>query len=119
MQFLSATPVLASLDIERSVSFRESAFGFARVYCEQGVYGIVSRDAVQLHFRACSNPLIPQATSCRMRVDDIDALHERCAALGIVHPKAPLETKPWGQRGFAALDPDRNLLTFHALPAAQ
>jgi uncharacterized glyoxalase superfamily protein PhnB len=118
MTFLSATPVLASLDIGRSVSFYESAFGFERVYCEQGVYGIVRGDAIQLHFWACSDPLIAQATSCRLRVDDIDALYARCRALGIVHPKAALESKPWGSREFAALDPDGNLLTFHAFEDA-
>lgn len=29
-----------------------------------------------------------------------------------VHPNGHLQTKPWGQREFALLDPDNNLLTF-------
>jgi len=29
-----------------------------------------------------------------------------------IHPNGYLETKPWGQREFALLDPDKNLLTF-------
>ena len=29
-----------------------------------------------------------------------------------IHPNAPLQTKPWGQKEFSLLDPDRNLLTF-------
>lgn len=29
-----------------------------------------------------------------------------------IHPNGPLQTKPWGQREFALLDPDNNLITF-------
>ncbi len=29
-----------------------------------------------------------------------------------IHPNSPLEIKPWGQKEFALLDPDNNLLTF-------
>jgi hypothetical protein len=29
-----------------------------------------------------------------------------------IHPNGALETKAWGQREFALLDPDNNLLTF-------
>ena len=31
----------------------------------------------------------------------------------IVHPNAPLTSKPWGTMEFAILDPDGNLITFH------
>ena len=112
-QFLSATPVLASLDIGRSVGFFVSRLGFEQVHAEQGQYGIVQRGAVSLHFWACSDADIPQATSCRVQVSGIDALHEHCRAQGIVHPNAPLQAKPWGSREFAILDPDGNLVTFH------
>jgi hypothetical protein len=29
-----------------------------------------------------------------------------------IHPNGQLEIKPWGQKEFALLDPDHNLLTF-------
>jgi hypothetical protein len=29
-----------------------------------------------------------------------------------IHPNGKLQNKPWGQREFALLDPDNNLLTF-------
>jgi len=29
-----------------------------------------------------------------------------------IHPNGHLEMKPWGQKEFALLDPDNNLLTF-------
>ena len=46
----SAAPVLASLDIARTVSFYCSRLGFTPVYVEPAAWGIVSRDSVQLHF---------------------------------------------------------------------
>jgi hypothetical protein len=32
--------------------------------------------------------------------------------VGIVHPNAHLEDKPWGLKEFHAIDPDGNLLKF-------
>jgi catechol 2,3-dioxygenase-like lactoylglutathione lyase family enzyme len=112
-RLLAATPVLASLDIRRSTAFARDALGFAVVHEAQGAYGIVERDGVELHFWACTDRAIAEATGCRIRVRGIDALHARCAALGIVHPNAPLGPRPWGGTEFAILDPDGNLITFH------
>jgi len=111
-RLLSATPVLASLDIARSVDFFCTKLGFAAVHAEPGVYGIVSRDDVQIHFWACADRAIAEATSCRVRVRGIDPLYEEIEPLGIVHPRAPLAVKPWGTREFGVVDPDGNLITF-------
>ena len=112
IQFISATPTLASLDIERSVEFFCSRLGFAKVFCEPGVYGIVSCGAVHIHFWACSERHIAENTSCRIRVQGVHELFSKCMAFGIVHPNAPLQTKPWGTKEFGVLDPDGNLVTF-------
>lgn len=111
-RFVSATPVLASLDIERSVEFYCSRLGFTKVHVQQGTYGIVSRGAVQLHFWACTERHIAENTSCRVRVEGIEALFAHCSAFDIVHPNAALDTRPWGTREFGVLDPDGNLVTF-------
>ncbi len=113
IQFLSATPVLASLDIERTVGFFVDKLGFAAVDVQQCVYGIVMRGGVYIHFWACSDKRIAEATSCRVQVTCIRALHAHCQAQGIVHPRAQLEAKPWGMLEFSVLDPDGNLVTFH------
>lgn len=110
--FLSATPTLASLDIERSVAFFCSKLGFIRVHGQQGQYGIVARGAVDIHFWACSEPHIAANTSCRVRVQGIDGLYAQCQAAGIVHPNGLLDAKPWGSTEFGILDPDLNLVTF-------
>lgn len=112
-RYVAATPVLASLDIRRSVDFYASALGFDVVHAEQDVYGIVAQGGVEIHFWACRDRAIAEATSCRIRVEGIDRLHERCRQLGIVHPRGALAVKPWGTLEFAILDPDGNLVTFH------
>ena len=115
-RLLAAVPVLASLDVARSVEFARSTLGFEPVFCEPGVYGIVRRDAVTLHYWPCDDRRIAEATGCRIEVDDVDALHAACAPHGIVHPNGPLRDTPWGTREFAVLDPDGNLITFQQAP---
>lgn len=111
-EFVIATPVLASLDIKRSVDFFCSKFGFAKVHEEQGTYGIVSSGCVSIHFWACADRRMAEATGCRVGVRGIEHLYARCVKSRIVHPKAPLAKAPWGSREFAILDPDGNLVTF-------
>lgn len=113
VQLVSATPVLASLDIEKSVAFYCDKLGFIRIYAKPSVYGIVQRNQIALHFWACQDPVIAKATSCRIGVKGIEALYQSCSDLGIVHPSAPLAEKPWGAKEFGVLDPDGNLVIFH------
>lgn len=111
-QFISAIPVLASLDIARTVEFYRAQLGFSVLFAEQDVYAVVMRGSVSLHFWACKERHIAENTSCRVRVDGIDALYDGCVARALVHPNAPLQAKPWGAREFAIADPDGNLVTF-------
>ena len=111
-QFIAATPVLASLESQTSVAFFRIPLGLNRAHAEQGVCGVVSRGAVHVHFWACDDRHIAENTSCRIRVQGLDALYSACTAAGIVHPNAPLDEKPWGAKEFAVLDPDGNLITF-------
>ena len=111
--FIAATPVLASLDIQRSAEFFSSKLGFTKVHVVQGEYGIVSNGPVEIHFWACKDRCISEATGCRVQVRGIEDLHTQCASHAVVHPNAPLATKPWGTKEFAILDPDGNLVTFY------
>ncbi len=103
--FISATPDLASLDFERSVDFFCSCLGFTKRHVQQGVYGVISKGGVSIHFWACSEKHIAESTSCRIRVEGVEALYSVCSTLGVVHPNAPLESKPWGSNEFGILDP--------------
>ena len=113
IKFISAIPILASLDIERSAEFFASKLGFGKVHVVPGEYGIVSNGPVEIHFWACADRQIAEATSCRVQVQAVEALLAQCANQAIVHPNAPLATKPWGTKEFAILDPDGNLVTFY------
>jgi hypothetical protein len=110
MVFTSAIPKLASLDIQRSIAFFEK-LGFTKS-AHYPDYGIVQQDAVQIHFWLCTDPAVPRATGCRIKVSGIEALFTSYSKLGVVHPNDPLSLKPWGLREFSILDVDGNLVTF-------
>jgi len=112
-EFVSATPVLASLDIERSTDFFASKLGFTKVHAVQGIYGVVARGNVHINFWACTDKKMAEATSCRIQVSGVQGLYEHCRSENIVHPNAPLENKPWGTLEFGILDSDGNLITFY------
>ncbi len=94
IEFTSATPVLASLDIERSVASFCAKLGFIKIYAEQGVYGIVSSGSVSIHFWACADRRISETTGCRIGVQGIEALFAHCSRHHIVHANAPLAKAP-------------------------
>jgi hypothetical protein len=110
-KLLSAAPVLPAQDIDETVSFFEQNLGFRARHQEDG-YGIVVRDAVEVHFWQCSDRNIAENSSCRLSVIGIDELYTEAAGREIVHPKAHLETKPWGLREFAVVDINGNLIWF-------
>ncbi len=112
VEFVAAVPVLASLDIQRSVDFFASKLGFTIVYASPGEYGIVSRGEVNIHFWACDDRQIAEATGCRVSVANIQSLYAHCVSEAIVHPNSQLSTTIWGNTEFAILDPDGNLVTF-------
>ena len=118
VRFVAATPVLASLDIRQSVDFCVKRLGATAVHVEQGVYGIVALGGVHIHFWACRDRRIAEATGCRIAVEGVDALFAHCAQQGIVHPNVPLHDTAWGTREFAVLDGDGNLITFHERTAS-
>lgn len=77
-------------------------------------YLMVYKDHVQLHFFEFKD-LDPAENygQVYIRTNDIDALYHSFLAKKItIHPNGQMEIKPWGQKEFALLDPDNNLLTF-------
>ena len=77
-------------------------------------YLMIQKDSIQIHFFEFKE-LDPKENygQVYIRTADIDVLYqsflERKKA---IHPAAPLQVKPWGQKEFSVLDPDNNLLTF-------
>ncbi len=77
-------------------------------------YLILERDQVQIHFFAFPG-LDPSLNygQVYIRTTAIDDLYKSLMdSKTAIHPGGKLQNKPWGQREFAVLDPDNNLLTF-------
>ncbi len=108
-RMVRACPRLASGDIARSVAFYRDRLGF-RVLMNDPHYGIVQRDAIELHFWPCPDRHIAENTACYIDTDDVDRLHDGLRRIG-VRMSAP-RTKPWGMREFEVWDEDGNLLVF-------
>ena len=54
VRFIAATPVLASLDIGRTIAFYVERLGAVAVHAEQGVYGIVALGEMWLRMARAS-----------------------------------------------------------------
>ncbi|MDO9038861.1 MAG: VOC family protein [Lutibacter sp.] len=77
-------------------------------------YLMVHKDNIQIHFFEFKD-LDPKENygQVYIRTNDIDKLYQTLLDNKIsIHPNGHIETKPWGQREFALLDPNNNLLTF-------
>jgi len=77
-------------------------------------YLMVYKDNVQIHFFEFKE--LDQKENygqVYIRTNTIDKLYQSFLDKKIsIHPNGHLEIKPWGQKEFALLDPDNNLLTF-------
>lgn len=107
----SAVPVLPARDLPLSVRFYERVLDL-RVRHQASDYAVLSLSGLELHLWSCQDDHVCHNSSCRINVRGIDELYERCRALKIIHPNAPLAEKPWGSREFAVLDPSGVLITF-------
>ncbi|MBT8187682.1 MAG: VOC family protein [Croceitalea sp.] len=77
-------------------------------------YLMLKKDQIQIHFFEFKE-LDPRENygQVYIRTDAIDDFYYLLLAQKThIHPNGKLELKPWGQKEFAVLDPDNNLLTF-------
>lgn len=77
-------------------------------------YLMLKKEDIQIHFFAFEE-LDPETNygQVYIRTDDIDKLYQTLLDNKTkIHPNGHLEIKPWGQKEFSLLDPDKNLLTF-------
>lgn len=88
--------------------------GFVKVGGDYDEYLMVKRDSIEIHF-FLHQDLKPDDNygQVYIRTDYIDDLYQSFLRAGVpIHPAGHLMQKPWGQREFSILDPDKNLLTF-------
>jgi len=77
-------------------------------------YLMIEKDDIQIHFFEFKD-LDPNENygQVYIRTNDIGQLYQSLLDNKIrIHPNGPLQLKPWGQKEFSLLDPDKNLLTF-------
>ncbi|HXS58468.1 MAG TPA: VOC family protein [Hanamia sp.] len=77
-------------------------------------YLMIEKDNIQIHFFEFKD-LDPNENygQVYIRTNDIGQLYQSLLDNKIrIHPNGPLQLKPWGQKEFSLLDPDKNLLTF-------
>lgn len=81
---------------------------------DYGDYLMLRKDNIEIHFFLFQK-LDPKENygMVYIRTDDIDTFYSALLTKKVaIHPNGALVTKSWGQREFALLDPDNNLLTF-------
>lgn len=77
-------------------------------------YLMVEKDNIEIHFFEFRE-LEPKKNyaGVYIRTNNIESLYQSFLDNKIsIHPNGRLQTKAWGQKEFALLDPDNNLLTF-------
>ena len=77
-------------------------------------YLMLEKEAIQIHFFEFKE-LNPKENygQVYIRTNDIDTWYQTLLNnKTAIHPNGKLQVKPWGQKEFALLDPDNNLLTF-------
>lgn len=112
-EFLSAVPILASLNTEESAEFYSKNLGFETVHHAPEEYLIMKRGSIEIHFWSCSERHIAENTACRIRASNINTLYDECTSHGIVHPNGKIQDVEWGNREFAICDSHGNLITFY------
>ena len=127
------TPALPVQNIDEAAAFYRQRLGFEAQHVDDGFAELV-RDDAEVHLWAASDrswaernelarspvcsgaeSFLAGTASCRIEVDDVDALYAEMAAAEVLHPtdQGSAQDTRWGTREFAALDLAGNLLTFH------
>jgi catechol 2,3-dioxygenase-like lactoylglutathione lyase family enzyme len=127
-------PALPVRDAAAAVGFYRDRLGFDVLHHDGG-FAVVRRDDAVLHLwqagddswrdrdsldrpvRSGAESFIAGTASCRIMVDELDAvdeLYEELRRSGVLHPvsKDGVSTTDFGTREFATLDLDGNLVTF-------
>jgi catechol 2,3-dioxygenase-like lactoylglutathione lyase family enzyme len=128
--FHETIPALPVKDVTASAAFYEEKLGFAARHQEDG-FAIVHRDGAEIHLwqagdeawrerqdladrpvASGAESFLAGTASCRVRVEGVDQLYAEFEPRGVVHPRGSLRDEWWGDRDFAVLDLDGNLVTF-------
>ena len=107
-------PKIPMRDKSVTREFYINKLGFQQFGNDYDGYLMIQKDNIQIHFFEFKE-LDPKENygQVYIRTDDIDNFYQSMLDKKLsIHPAGHLQTKPWGQKEFAMLDPDNNLLTF-------
>jgi catechol 2,3-dioxygenase-like lactoylglutathione lyase family enzyme len=110
---LDIIPKLPMRDPFKTKDYYVTQLGFELIG-DYGDYLLLRKEGIEIHFFEFKD-LDPKENygQVYIRLSGIDAFYQELLVRQIaIHPNGPLELKPWGQKEFALLDPDNNLLTF-------
>lgn len=115
---MHAIPVLPAANVQASLDWWTQICAFQETFRDATppTYAGITRDGASVHLAAVSCDLarsVGEQTMVRFLVDDIDTLYTDYQQRGgTVHPNGALQTKPWGTREFAAIDPNGVCVAF-------
>lgn len=110
---ININPKLPMRDKNATREYYINKLGFEEIGDYEG-YLMVKKDKIEIHFFEFKD-LDPKENygQVYIRTNDIENLYKSLLANKTeIHPNGALKTQPWGQKEFALLDPDTNLLTF-------
>ncbi len=111
----SIIPKLPMRNKEITMSYYLTQLGFEDIgSADYDGYLLVKKDNIEIHFFEFKD-LDPKENygQVYIRIEDIESYYQTMLdQKNTIHPAGNLQAKPWGQKEFAMLDPDNNLLTF-------
>jgi len=114
MMLTDINPKLPMRDKSATREFYINKLGFQQFGNDYDGYLMIQKDNIQIHFFEFQE-LDPKENygQVYIRTDDIDSFYQSMVDKKLnIHPAGHLQAKPWGQKEFAMLDPDNNLITF-------
>jgi len=115
----AAIPVLPAADTVASLKWWTEICGFKEVFRDSTPpnYVGINRGGASLHISGMTDKALARKvgdqTMVRIVVEGIEGFYaEYQERGGKVHPNGSLQTKPWGTKEFAAIDPNGVCVTF-------
>ena len=110
VEVLNANPVLAVHDLERSATWYRDVLGCETRDPDPGNWTFCRSGAIDFMLGRCPDALPASELGdhsyvAYLRVDDIDAFHDRAVNAGAEILKPPTD-EPWGMREFGLRSPD-------------
>ncbi len=111
------SPIIpAGSDMEKAIEFYEQKLGFTTIYQEDEpvTMAIVKRDSAEIFLQQNDDTYLAEWTTFRIQVKHVEQLYEELQnkGRGMIHPNGQLQTKPWGMKEFAVIDPAGVCITF-------